>query len=259
MKTFKLLVLALILAMLPAGMVIDSGGGGGGPSGVAWTDSFTRTNNTDITANCSSEGPNGDCGWVELTVTAGIVSNELEIGTGSADQGHVTSDTDTTTTAHYSAAKYAGGLGNRNQGPTVRGEGGTGCFYTFRFQSTVKFELRSCNTASSCGTITAFTDGGGDFPDMVSGDSLGIDVDGGTGNNVKFTVWKFDAQSPPADHADWAGASNTTKYTVCTSGCDKGFTATPSAAKCNAEGKRPGIYSGSNNDGQWDDWVGGDV
>lgn len=253
----RLLSLVLLLALISSVsraviMYVEPAAGGG----VAWTDSFTRANNTDVTANCSSEGPNDLCDWVEVLGDLSIAGNELH---STAANFYLASGTDTSTLAQYSGATHVVSPNSTNAGPSIRGTGGGGggdCHYVFRNNSTTGYALRACNASTSCSDIESFTDGAGDFTDMILGDALGVSSDTGTGDSVVLTVWKFDAVIAPTSFAGWpAAASNT--YTVCASGCDKTWTTAPSFAKCTADNKRVGLYSGSANANEWDNWSGG--
>jgi len=212
-----------------------------------------------MTANCASEGPNGDCGWIEAQNGIDIVSNQASSPGGYM---YLAADTDTDTLAQYAAARLYEAASRRYWGPSIRGTGGAGagdCHYVFRLQTTSGYRLRTCKAGSSCGTNYQFSTGGADFTTWASGDSLGISSDDGTGDDVVITVWKFDSQSPPTDFADW-DTYDSDHYSVCASGCDKTWTTAPSAANCTADNKRLGIYTGGGTTRyDYDDWVGGDT
>lgn len=232
--------------------------------GVSWSDSFTRENNTDITLNCVSEGPNGDCGWIEVTGDTSITSDAL---LGPSARFQIVSDTSTDTLSQYSAAKFTLDTNQGHAGPILRATGGSGladCFYTLRYTSDSDFELRACANGIDCSDIATVTtvELGGSA--MADGDSIGIAVDTATGNGITFSLWQWDAQSPPA-----RGSWGTPDETICTAGCDSGFdTATPTAALssagCTADAdgvanKRVGIYDGNGTTAaSADDWMGGD-
>lgn len=228
-------------------------------SGVAWVDSFNRSNGTDLQANCSSEGPNGDCGWIEVS-TAGdpvIAASKLQDSAAFL----IASDTDTTTLAQYAGVQFNRSTSsNRQVGGSIRGNalgGASDCHYLFSFSAS-NYRLTSCDTGTTCVNIHIFTNGGGDFPNFASGDGVGISSDAETGDDIQFTVYHF-TTSPPAAFADWGAAS--TNYTVCDSGgsCDKTWDTAPSSANCTADNKRVGMASIGGGTPKSDNWRGGDI
>ena len=269
----KRLILILIALSVSGWGGVQLGGGveAAAPAGgVAWTDTFTRTNNTDITANCTTpaEGPNDVCDWDEVSGGVEISTNTL-ISTG-AVVFQVSSGLGTDTLAHHSAATFTTGATVGNAGPLVRATGGSGtadCFYTFRYNDTSNFSLRACHSGTSCADIAAVTNTEMGTA-MASGDAIGLSVSADTGNGIDFTLYKWDAADAPDDFASWSSA--TTIWTICTSGCDEDFASpdvTPSSALstagCTADAdgatnKRVGLYSGYEIDTAMDKWVGGD-
>jgi hypothetical protein len=230
-----------------------------GNGGVTWTDTFTRAANTDLTANCVAEGPNDDCGWIEVVGDFAIsATNDLDFPNNAS---LLESDTDTDTLSQYSGATWIDT--NGTGGAVIRGDGtggATECYYTFRMNFTNEFNLRACDSGNSCATLETFTDGGGDFTDMTNNDSIGISSDGGTLDGIELHVYKFDSADVPASFGNWEGSA-TNEYSVCASGCDKTWTTAPSS-KCSAgedQAKRVGMYSGSTGTSAWDTWRGGDI
>ncbi len=262
----RLLIALLLLAPMVSAQEYNVGfrpRTAGGGSGVSWTDGFTRTpsDTSNIVATCSSEGPGGDCGWVEVTGDLSIISNELASTSSGAYK--VVANLDTDTLAQYAGATSPDSPSSRKSGPVVRGTAAASasdCWYTFEIRDSTSFRIRACQSADDCDTVETFTNGGGDFTNMAQTDALGISVNSETGDNVQFTVYKFDTADAPAMFSSWADVATAT-YSVCdtTDDCDRVWDMAPSDAKCTADNKRVGLSLTSANAAGWDNWRGGDT
>ena len=237
----------------------------GGGSGVDWDDTFTRADGSDLTGavgdDCSSEGPSSLCAWTEVNGDLSIASNAIVSNTA---KFKLVANSNTDTLAQYAGATTTDtSQTGRKSGPVVRATSSSSasdCWYTFEMNSTTSFRIRACRSTNDCGVIETFTDGGGDFTNMAQTDSLGISVNVETGDDVQFTVYKFDTANVPASFSSWAGSATNT-YSVCDSAidCDRQWDTAPSVAKCTADNKRVGISKSSSKVVGWDTWAGGDV
>jgi hypothetical protein len=229
-------------------------------SGAAWVDTFTRATNTDITGagedpnDCASEGPNGDCGWVEYGGDWSIdTSGRLKTP---GDQTIAISDTATDTIAQYSGATLSAAVSGKVIGVQLRSlstAGLTDCSYWFGRTGASTMGIYACQDANEdCGIIEPVTS------TVSIDDGVGLSVDDGIGDAVVFTTWRFATADPPSDFADWPAAA-ILNWTVCAEGCDAVWNAAPSAAKCTADGTYVGVGHRNTSSGQYTKWVGGDV
>lgn len=170
---------------------------------------------------------------------------------------------------------------NRRHGVTVRGTGlGAGSpFYAFFHNSQTDYGIQLCKDDFDCGQDTFIykptnAQMGGQ---MVQGDSIGIEVNDGIGDEIVFSLWHWSQTSPP-DRDNW-GAPN---LTVCKpgGGCDAEWVASgldpqrsPPTKYYNLTvdtarrfpyppadtGKRGGFVTGNNqNRYRFDNWMFGD-
>ncbi len=223
---------------------------------MAYADTFTRANSTDLTANCDSEGPGGDCGWLELGNADWSISSNTVVS--SAATGQIVGDAGSAlgSQAQYSAARFVGAdVANVYSGPILLATGGSGAldsFYTFRFDSSENFTVLACHSADICYELAQISnaDMGGA---MAPGDSIGFATNGGAGDSVQFSLWRWADQAPPA-RASWG----TPTWTVCAAACDQFMIAAPSETEAGvASGDRGGLYSGQTSIAAWDNWMAG--
>jgi hypothetical protein len=226
------------------------------PGDAHYTDSFNRSDNTDLNANC---GVGDTCEWVEYGGNPEVDNNELKGASGATYRIVTDADAEATGLNQYVAAECRSGPNNGYTGIALRDDGGSGSgdkFYVLRYNSITNFVLRACESTASCSDIAEIAEG--DLlpaeVEMGAGDSIGMEVDANTGDAVTFTLYHWFDQVPP-DRGSWG-----TGWTVCASGCDQGFATAPTATAAGAAdtGKRGGIYQGSNARRQWDNWMFGD-
>lgn len=241
------------------------------PVGTTWLDTFTRATNADVTTGCVSDGPGEVCDWVELISAWSINgSNQLAVASGQRGQLVGGASSAVQNLAQYSAVQIESTPSGIFPGPILRANGGSttnDCFYAFRTQASLtdKYALRACHSAHVCSDMWVGTIG--IFGTMAAGDSIGMAVDQGIDDDIKFTLWRWavgdEANGPPL-RSEWDADA---KVTVCKTGggCDHDFDTLPSAAlievssSCSsAAGNRVGVYRGGvNTVVVMDNWRGG--
>jgi hypothetical protein len=228
--------------------------------GNHYTDSFTRSVNTLLNANCAGSDT---CEWEEIEPDSdkGVNGSEQYI-TDSSGAGRIATDADAESTnlSQYVAAKYMGTVASTYQGIVLRDEGGFAddeFYYALTIDgNATTLQIRAGIWAGTTALITDITTAnvGPAEATLASGDSLGIEVNHRTGNDITFTVYHWADQSPP-NRGSWG-----TGWTVCTATCDQGFDdTTPTGTGRNADtGKRGGILNMNGDAEEWDDWMFGD-
>jgi hypothetical protein len=192
----------------------------------------------------------------------GINASEQYISTNESSGRIVTDgDAETTDLNQYVAARFLGTVSGALQGPVLRDSGGSAGgdrFYVLRTTGAAGgLNIFAGAQKANLGNIVFISIGnvGPADGNMISGDSLGLEVDDQTGNDVTFTVYHWSGQAPPANHDDW-----TDGYTICTAACDQGFDTAPESAGAGSAdtGKRGGILQSDSSIEEWDDWMFGD-
>jgi hypothetical protein len=255
--------------------------------GVAYKDTFTRANG-ELTAQNAACAGSDVCSWENVTNSARlplkIVDESVTGDAGIQYRASMTKSADTL--SQYVAAQIPGSP-YRFHGVTLRGNGLVDIvdnrqFYAFRHNSRpnsspnnigadadAAYGIYLCRGNYDCGNGQSIYESSTQQMGVMNvGDSLGMEVNGGTGNNIVFKVWHWTVAAYPDGPPDrpWG----TPNLTVCASGCDVVWTTPPESYTDALDstvifppantGKQGGFYTGgvASSTG-FDNWMFGDV